>query len=151
LKRDKGTDAQTIFDTEMEAIRNLHIVTPPRENTPGIPTVGNQNPPPIQPTRPGATAPPNIIKERFDYFEYYSNILQCLGSDTFSNRELAKELADKRETLIQNTARTKQMMETISKRPMKRPLSAFDSKNKSDFTSSKQAVQTHFVYYGAEF
>jgi hypothetical protein len=61
LKRAKGTDAQTIFDNEMEAIRNFHIVTPPRENTPGILTVGNQNPPPIPPTRPGATAPPNNI------------------------------------------------------------------------------------------
>jgi hypothetical protein len=46
----KGTDAQTIFDTEMEAIRNLQIVPPPQENTPGILTVGKQNPPPIPPT-----------------------------------------------------------------------------------------------------
>jgi hypothetical protein len=78
LKRAKGTDAQTIFDTEMVAIRNFHIVTPPRENTPGIPIVGNQNSPPIPPARPGTTAPPNNIHERFDYFEYYSNILQGL-------------------------------------------------------------------------
>jgi hypothetical protein len=63
LKRAKGTDAQTIFDTEMEAIRNFHIITPSGENTPGIPTVGNQNPPPIPPTRPSATAPPNNINE----------------------------------------------------------------------------------------
>jgi hypothetical protein len=68
----KGTDAQTIFDTEMEAIRYIHIVTPPRENTPGIMMVGNQNPSPIPPIRPGATAPSNNIKERFDYLEYYS-------------------------------------------------------------------------------
>jgi hypothetical protein len=46
LKRAKGTDAQTIFDTEMKAIRNFHIVIPPRDNTPGIPTLGNQNAPP---------------------------------------------------------------------------------------------------------
>jgi hypothetical protein len=44
LKQAKGTDAQTIFDIEMEAIRNFHIVIPHRENTPGIPTLGNQNP-----------------------------------------------------------------------------------------------------------
>jgi hypothetical protein len=151
LKRAKGTDAQTIFDTEMEAIRNFHIITPPWENTPGIPIVGNQNPPPIPPTRPGATAPPNNINERFDYFEYYSNILQRLGSDTFSNRELAKELADKQATLIQNTAPTKQTMETISKRPTKWPPGAFDGEIKSDFTSWKQAVETYFDYYRAEF
>jgi hypothetical protein len=30
LKRAKGTDAQTKFDTEIEAIRNFHIITPPR-------------------------------------------------------------------------------------------------------------------------
>jgi hypothetical protein len=29
LKRAKGTDAQTMFDSEMEAIRNFYIVTPP--------------------------------------------------------------------------------------------------------------------------
>jgi hypothetical protein len=63
LTRAKGTYAQTIFDTEMEAIRNFHIITPPRENIPGIPTVGNQYPPPIPPTRSGATAPPNNINE----------------------------------------------------------------------------------------
>jgi hypothetical protein len=85
LKRAKGTDAQTIFDTEMDAKRNFHIITPPRENIPDILTVGNQNPRPILPTRPGATALPNNINEQFDYFEYYSNILQCHGSDTFSN------------------------------------------------------------------
>jgi hypothetical protein len=61
LKRAKGTDSQTIFDTEMEAIINFHRVTPPRENTPGIPTVGNQNPRPIPPTRPRATAAPTIL------------------------------------------------------------------------------------------
>jgi hypothetical protein len=70
LTRAKGTDAQTIIDTEMEAIRNFHIVTPPRDNRPGISTVGNQNPPPIAPRRPGTTAPTNIINERFEYFEY---------------------------------------------------------------------------------
>jgi hypothetical protein len=151
LKRAKGTGTQKIFDTEMEAIRNFHIVTPPRQNTPGIPTVGTQNPPPIPPTRAGATASPNNINERFDYFEYYSNILQRLGSDTFSNRELAKELADKQATLIQNTAPTKQTMETISKRPTKRPTGAFDGEIKSDFTSWKQAVENHCDYYRAKF
>jgi hypothetical protein len=69
LKRAKGTDPQTIFDTEMELIRNLHIVTPPRENIPGIPMVGNQTLPPIPLTRPSATAPPNNINKRFDDFE----------------------------------------------------------------------------------
>jgi hypothetical protein len=135
----------------MEALRNFHIVTPHRENTPGFPTLGNQNPPPIPPTRPGATVPPNNINERFDYFEYYSNILQRLRSDTFSNRQLAKELADKQGTLIQNTALTKQTMETICKRPTKRPPGAFDGEIRSDFTSWKQAVETQFDYYQAEF
>jgi hypothetical protein len=134
-KRAKGTDTQTIFDTQMEAIRNFHIVIPPRDNTPGIPMVGNQNHPPIPPTRPGATALRNNINERLDYLEYYSNIQQRLGSDTFSNRELAKELADNQATLIQNTAPTTQTMETISKRPTKRPPGAFDGAIKSDFTS----------------
>jgi hypothetical protein len=76
LNRAKGTDAQIIFDTEMEAMINFHIFTPPRENTPGIPRVGNQTPPPITPPRPGAIAPPMNINERFDNFEYYSTILQ---------------------------------------------------------------------------
>jgi hypothetical protein len=75
LKRAKGTGAQTIFDTEMESIRNFHIVTPPGENTPGLPKVGNPNPPPIPPTRPGGIGPTKNINERLDYFEYYSNIL----------------------------------------------------------------------------
>jgi hypothetical protein len=135
----------------MEAIRSFHIVTPPRENTPGIHPVGNQNPLPIPPTRPGATAPPNNINERFDYFQYYSNILQCIGGDTFSNGELAKELADKQATLIQNTAPTKPTLETISKRPTKRPPGSFDGEIKSDFTTWKQAVEIHFDYYQAEF
>jgi hypothetical protein len=68
LKQAKSIDAQTEFDTEMEAMRNFHIVTPPREITPGILTLGNQIPPSISPTRPCAIAPPNNIKERFDYF-----------------------------------------------------------------------------------
>jgi hypothetical protein len=42
-------------------------------------------------------------------------------------------------------------METISKRPTKRPPGAFDGEIKSDFTSWKQAVETHFDYYWAEF
>jgi hypothetical protein len=99
LKQAKGTDAQTIFDTEIDAIRNFHIVTPPRQNTPGIPTVENQHPPPIAPTSPGPTAPPNNIHKLFNYFEYYSNIPQCLGGDTFSNREVGKELPDNQATL----------------------------------------------------
>jgi hypothetical protein len=119
LKRAKGTDAHTIFDTEMEAIRHFHIITSRGENKLGILTVGNQNPPPIPPTRPGATAFPNNINERFTYFESYSNILPCLGSNTFSNKELTKELADKQATLIQNTAPTKPTLYTISKRPTK--------------------------------
>jgi hypothetical protein len=67
LKRAKYTDRQTIFDTEIEAIRNFHIITPPREKSLGIQMVGNQNPPPIPPTRPGATAPCNKINDSFAY------------------------------------------------------------------------------------
>jgi hypothetical protein len=63
LKRAKGTDAQTIFDTEREAISNFHIVTALRENPPGIPTAENQTPPPIPPTRPSTIAPSNNINE----------------------------------------------------------------------------------------
>jgi hypothetical protein len=95
LKRAKGPNAQTIFDTETEAIRNIHIITPPRENTLDILTVGNQNPLTMPPSRPGATAPPNNINDEFVYFEFYSNILQHIVGDTFINRELAKELAEK--------------------------------------------------------
>jgi hypothetical protein len=52
LRKAKSSDAQTIFDTEMEAIRNFHIHTPSREAIPEIPeyafteTGGNNNPPP---------------------------------------------------------------------------------------------------------
>jgi hypothetical protein len=42
-------------------------------------------------------------------------------------------------------------MKTISKRPTKRPRGAFNGEFKSDFTSWKQAVETHFDYYRAEF
>jgi hypothetical protein len=42
-------------------------------------------------------------------------------------------------------------METISKRPTKRPQGAFDGEIKSDFTSWTQAVKTHFDYYWAKF
>jgi hypothetical protein len=73
LKRAKGTDANTIFDTEIESIRHFHIVTPLRGYTPGIPPVRKQNPPPIP--RPGATAALNNLNERFEYFEYFLNIL----------------------------------------------------------------------------
>jgi hypothetical protein len=76
---------------------------------------------------------------------------QHLESDTFSNRELAKELADKQATSIQNTAPTKPTLEPISKRPTKRPPRAFDGEINSDFTCWKQAVETHFDYYYAEF
>jgi hypothetical protein len=75
LKRAKSTDAQIIFDTEMEAIRHFQILTPPQENTLGILTIGNQNPPLIPPTRPGTTAPPSNINVLINYFEYYSKIL----------------------------------------------------------------------------
>jgi hypothetical protein len=116
FKQANGTGVQTIFDTDMEAIRNFDIVIPPRDNTPRILMVENQHPPPILPARPSATAPSNNINERFDYFEYYSNVLQCLGRDTFCNRELANELTDKQATLIQKLAPTKLTLETISKR-----------------------------------
>jgi hypothetical protein len=36
-------------------------------------------------------------------------------------------------------------------RPMKRPPDAFDGEIKSDFTSSKDVVETHFDYYRADF
>jgi hypothetical protein len=42
-------------------------------------------------------------------------------------------------------------METISKRPTKRSLDACDGEIKSDFTSWKQAVKSHFDYYWADF
>jgi hypothetical protein len=61
------------------------------------------------------------------------------------------DLTDKQATLIQNTAPTKPTLETISKRPMKRPPGAVDSKINSDFTSWKQAVETHIDYYKAIF
>jgi hypothetical protein len=92
----------------MEAIRYFYIITPPQDNILGIPMVGNQNPPPILPTRPGTTAPLNNIHQKFDYFEYYSNVVQCLEIDTFSNRQLAKELLDKQATLMHKTALKKQ-------------------------------------------
>jgi hypothetical protein len=41
-------------------------------------------------------------------------------------------------------------METISKRPTKQPPGAFDGEIKSDFTSWKQPVETHFDYYRAK-
>jgi hypothetical protein len=116
LTRAKGTVTLTKFDTKMDAIRYFQILTPSGENTLRISTVANQNPPPILHTRSGAPAPPNNINEQFDYFESYSNILQCLASDTFSNRELAKELPDKQVTSIQNPAPAKQTMQTIFKR-----------------------------------
>jgi hypothetical protein len=99
----------------MEAIRNLDIVIWPRDTTLAILTVGNQTPLPIQPARSGAPAPAKNDNQRFDYFEYYSNVQQCLGGDTFSNEELAKELTDTQVTLIPKTAPTKQTFEFISK------------------------------------
>jgi hypothetical protein len=52
LRKAKSSDTQTIFDTEIEAIRNFHIHTPPRKAIPEdrqqvIPeTGGNNNLPP---------------------------------------------------------------------------------------------------------
>jgi hypothetical protein len=60
-----------IFDPELEAIRNIQIIITPPDRILCIVMVGNQSPPPIPPTRPGATVPPNNIVKRFDYFEYY--------------------------------------------------------------------------------
>jgi hypothetical protein len=91
LKRAKGTDTQTIFETEMEAIRNFHTATPPRGVTPDIPGGGNQNPPPPAPPKTGATVPPDENNEGFDYFQYYTKVRQRLGSDTFSNHQLRKK------------------------------------------------------------
>jgi hypothetical protein len=85
LKRAKGTAAQTIFDPEMEAIMNFHIVTPLPERIPGISTVSTQNGQRLAPTGPSGITPPNNINEHFDYFEYYSNIPKSLGSDTYSD------------------------------------------------------------------
>jgi hypothetical protein len=42
-------------------------------------------------------------------------------------------------------------LETISKRPTKRPPGAFNGEIKSDFTSWKQAVENHVDYYRAKF
>jgi hypothetical protein len=70
LKQANSIDAQNTVGSEIEAIRKFYIVTPHQHNTPGIPLVGNQHSLLILLTRPGATAPPNNIKERFEYFEY---------------------------------------------------------------------------------
>jgi hypothetical protein len=47
-------------------------------------------------------------------------------------------------------APTKHTLETISKRPTKRPSDVFNGKLKSDVTSWKQAVKTHYDPYLAE-
>jgi hypothetical protein len=78
-------------------------------------------------------------------------VLQRLGSDTFSNRELAKEFADKQTALVKDTTPAKQNFRTIIKRRTKRPLGAFDGEIKSDYPSWKQVVKLHFDYYRAEF
>jgi hypothetical protein len=43
------------------------------------------------------------------------------------------------------------MMKMISKRPTKQQSRAFDGEIKTDFTSGKQAVETHFHYYRTKF
>jgi hypothetical protein len=43
------------------------------------------------------------------------------------------------------------MLETIFNRPTKQPPDLFDSEIKPDITSWKQAGETHFDYYRAEF
>jgi hypothetical protein len=101
LKQAKGTDAPTIFDTKIEAIRNLDLIISLRQNIVGILTIRNRNPPPILPSRPGAPALANDPNKRFHSLQYYSNVLECLGSETFSNQEIPKDLADKHATLIQ--------------------------------------------------
>jgi hypothetical protein len=73
-----------------------------------------------------------------------------LEADTFNNRELAKELADKQATLIQQIAPTKQIWKPFPKDNETTPM-CIDGEIKSDFTSRKQAVETHFDYYWAEF
>jgi hypothetical protein len=79
----------------MEAIRNFHIATPPQGETPDIPAGGNQNYPPPVPQKNGTTLPPVDSNEGFDHFKSYNKVLLYLGSDTFSIRQLAKELMDK--------------------------------------------------------
>jgi hypothetical protein len=78
-------------------------------------------------------------------------VLQHLESDTFSNPELAKELTDKQAPVVKDTTSTKQTFGTMIKRPTNRPPGAFDGEIKSDFTWWKQAVESHFDYYRAEF
>jgi hypothetical protein len=77
LRKAEGSDAQTIFDTEMEAIRNFHIHTPSREAMPAnleqavLETEGNNNPPPPKDK-------PQDHNNSFNYIEYYLNVLQRL-------------------------------------------------------------------------
>jgi hypothetical protein len=69
------------------------------------------NPPP-PPAGQTGTAPENNNGHRFDYIEYFQNVLQRLGGDPLANRELATVITDKQMIVIitvnpiQNSTRT---------------------------------------------
>jgi hypothetical protein len=151
LEKKKGSDAQTIFDTEIDAIRNFHIHTPSRDATPAIPeTGGNNNPPPPLPPR-NTKETPQEHNNKFNYIEYYLNVMQCLGGGNPENRKLANTITDKQIGLVQQAAPLGRSQITLAKRPPKRGLRAFDGEIKSEFASWKQEVETHFLYYDNEF
>jgi hypothetical protein len=155
LRKAKSSDAQTIFDTEMEAIRNFHILTPSREAMPENPdqaipeTGGNNNPPP--PPKGHTKENPQDNDKKFNYIKYYLNEVQRLGGDNPENRTLAAEITDKQMGVVQQTAPLNRSQKALAKRPPKKAPRVFDGEIKSEFSSWKQEVENYFTYYEFEF
>jgi hypothetical protein len=112
-------------------------------------TGGNNNPLPLP---EGHTKEnPQDNDKKFNYIEYYLNIVQRLGGDNPKNLMLAVEITDKQMGVVQQTVPLNRSQKPLATRPPKKAPRVFDGKMKSEFSSSKEEVETYFTYYEFEF
>jgi hypothetical protein len=165
--QEAGKDAETVFEIEMEMIRNFHLRSKspsslPRSRekscTTGVLAAGwrgGKMPPPPNPP-PGHTAPKDQPPQpkRDGYVDFFRRALQCLSGDTPANREMGVVIAN--QALELEKARPKKQasldrFQSIVKRLTRKTPKEFDGKLDSDFTSWKMDLEIYVKYYKQEF
>jgi hypothetical protein len=112
-------------------------------------TGGNHNAPP---SPKGHTQEnPQDNDKKFNYIEYYINIVQRLSRDKPENRTLAVQNTHKYRGVVQQIASLNRSQNVLGKSSLNKPPRICDSKIKSKFSSWKQEVEIYFTYYEFKF
>jgi hypothetical protein len=139
LRTAKSSDAQTMFDTEIEQILKFHIHTPSREMMAENQeqaiheTSGNNNPPPQPKGHNKENCQDN--HKTFNYIKYYLNLVQGLGRDNPEYRRLAVAIINKQQGVVFQVAALNRSLTTLAEKPTNKALQVFNSRITSEFSS----------------